>query len=238
MQLSIFFNAQGRTARKLVTLALVHISDDLKHDSFLSRATQNLTFKYLVNLGIPLDLIIQFCDNCAAQYKSRRPFAELARLALHIIRVYFGEKHGKSHADGLFGRLKAWMTYNIRSRHFVVKNAADFFKFCREKYQTPVLHGCCQHYRVEFEFVRPCDIRRSQDCDLDKPVDKTHEIYSVRNTAQPLELKVRNVPCLCPACISEEGTCVNEDHADPWRLVKLIPERGANKKKIREEKKT
>ena len=231
-----FFRCPRRNCNQIVTLALVHISDDLKHDSFLSRATQNLTFKYLVNLGIPLELIIQFCDNCAAQYKSRRPFAELARLALLIIRVYYGEKHGKSHADALFGRLKAWMTYNIRTRHFVVKNAQDFFKFCREYYQTPVLHDCCQHYRVEFEFVRPCDIRRSQDCDLDKPVDKTHDIYSVRNTIEPLQLKVRNVPCLCPPCISEEGDCWNKEHTDPWRVVTLIQEKGANKKKYEKRK--
>ena len=228
-----FFRCPRKECNQIVTLALVHISDDLKHDSFLSRATQNLTFKYLANLGIPLELVIQFCDNCAAQYKSRRPFAELARIAIHIIRVYFGEKHGKSHADALFGRLKAWMTYNIRTRHFVVKNAYDFFKFCRDFYQTPAPnhHDCCQLYRVEFEFVRPCDIRRKQDCDLDKPVDQTHDIYSVRNTPQPLKLKVRNVPCLCPPCIKEEGQCWNEEHTDPWREVDLIPEKGSNLRK-------
>ena len=153
-----FFKCQRTAYNEIVTLALVHISDDLKHDSFLSHAAQTLTFKYLANLGIPLDLIIQFCDNCASQYKSRRPFAELARLALPIIRVYFGKKHGKSHTDALFGCFKAWMTYNIRTRHFVVKNAQDFFHFCRDYYQTPHLHDCCQHYCVEFEFIRPCDI--------------------------------------------------------------------------------
>ena len=150
-----FFRCPHRGCSQIVTLALVHITDDLKHDSFLACATQNLTFKYLVQLGVPLNMVIQFCDNCAAQYKSRRPFAELARSSLDIIRVYFGEKHGKSQADTLFGRLKAWMTYNIRTRHFVVKNAQDFFKFCREHYQTPPVdnENCCQHYRVEFQFV-------------------------------------------------------------------------------------
>ena len=92
---------------KIVSLALVHISADMKHDSFLSRAAQNMTFKFLAELGIPLDLEIQFSDNCASQYKSRRPFVELAKSPIDIICVYFGEKHGKSHADGLFGQLKA-----------------------------------------------------------------------------------------------------------------------------------
>ena len=50
-----------------------------------------------------MNVVIQFCDNCALQYKSRRPFAELARSPLDIIRVYFGEKHGKSHVTVSLG---------------------------------------------------------------------------------------------------------------------------------------
>ena len=148
-----FFRCMCSGCNELVTLALVHLTDDLKHDSFLARAAQNLTFSYLVASGVPLDLIIQFCDNCAPQYKSRRPFAELAGSALQIICVYFGEKHGKSHADALFGRLKSWMTYKIKSRQFVVTCAKDFYKYCREHYEMPVLENCCQHYRVAFEFI-------------------------------------------------------------------------------------
>ena len=110
-----FFRCSKEDCNEIVTLALVHISDDMKHDSFLSRAAMNMTFNYLVQIGIPLDLVIQFCDNCASQYKSRRPFVEIARCALQLIRIYFGEKHGKSYADGLFGRLKSWMSYKIKS---------------------------------------------------------------------------------------------------------------------------
>ena len=115
-----FYRCPRKECNEIVTLALVHISDDLKHDSFLSRPAMNLTFKYLVDLGIPLDLVIQFCDNCSSQYKSRRPFVEISHCALNLIRVYFSEKHGKSHADGLFGWLKAWMAFKIKARHFVV----------------------------------------------------------------------------------------------------------------------
>ena len=216
---------------EVVTHALVHISDDLKHDSFLSYTAMNLTFKYLAEIGIPMELVIQFCDNCALQYKSRRPFVEISRCALQLICIYFGKKHGKSHADGLFGRLKAWMAYKIRARHFVVTSAFDFYKHCREHYQTVTLKGCCQHYKVEFEFIRPCDIHRHQDSDLDEAVAGMHKIYSVWNTPHPLQLKVRHVPCLCGPCISEQGECVNSSHTDAWRLVNLVPEKGANLRK-------
>ena len=218
-----FYKCLHQGCTELVTLALVHITDDLKHDSFLARAAQNLTFAYLVKVVVPLQLIIQFCDNCASQYKSRRPFTEITRNSLDITRVYFGEKHGKSHADALFGRLKSWMSYKIKSRKFVVTNAHDFYEYCRKYYQTPILDNCCQHYRVEFEYVCHSDIRRHQDCDLETHIDQTHEIYSVRNMPEPLKLKVCNIPYLCPACINQVGECSNKDYADPWQLVNLIP---------------
>ena len=232
-----FFKCQNSVeCNEIVTLALVHISADLKHDSILSRTAMNMTFKYLIDIGIPLELVIQFCNNCASQYKSRRPFVEIARCAFNLIRVYLGEKHGKCYADGLFGRLKAWMSHKIKSRQFVITSAFDFFKHCREFYQTPIIKGSCQHYRVEFEFMTPSDIRRHQDSDLDQAVPQTHQIYSVRNTTEPLKLKVRHVPCLCMPCITEEGDCLNSSHTDPWREVQLIPERGANLRKYQKRK--
>ena len=231
-----FYKCMNSGYQEIVTVALVHISDDLKHDSFLSHAAMNFTFKYLVDIGIPLDVVIQFCDNCASQYKCRRPFVDIARSSLKLIRVYFGEKHGKSHVDGLFGRLKVWMTHKIKSHQFVVTSAYDFYKCWREFYQTPIQKETCQHYRVEFEFIRPSDIRRHHDSNFDEAVPGTHQIYSVRNTPEALTLKVHHVLCLCPSCINEEGECTNSSHADLWRLVNLIPEKGANLRKFQKKK--
>ena len=233
-----FYKCLTQGCEEVVTLSLEHITDDLKHNSFLVHAAQNLTFKYLVEIGVPLHLIVQFCDNCAAQYKSRHLFAELARSSLEIIRVYFGEKHGKSHADALFGRLKAWMAYKIKARHFIVTDAYEFFKYCREYYQTPKL-DICQHYRVEFQFIHPSDVRRHHDCDLDQHVPNTHHLYSVRNTPEPLKLKVRSVPYLCPPCIHDDGSeCLNADYTDAWKTVDLIPTKGSNKRKYQKRKRT
>ena len=180
-----------------------------------------------------MDLIIQFCDNCSSQYKSRRPFAELARSPLDIIRIYFGEKHGKGQCDGFFGRLKSWMMHKIKSRHVIINSAHDFFRCCKEQYETqPVPDGHCQHYRVVFQFLRPSDIRRHQDCDLDQAVTGTCSIYSMRNTEHPLKLKVRHVPCVCPPCILDNGeVCHNSSHTDPWREVDLIPCKNDNRRK-------
>ena len=137
-----FFLCLRESCSEVVTLAVVQISDDMKHDSFLSCTAQNANFKYLATLGIALDMIIQFCDNCSAQFKSRRPFAELARLSLNVIRVFYGKKHGKSHADSLFGRLKAWMSHRIRTRKAAIRNARDFFNHCKEHYETLPTDSC------------------------------------------------------------------------------------------------
>ena len=67
--------------------------------------------------------------------------------------------------------------------------------------------------------------------DLDKVVENTQKLYSVRNTDQPLQLKVRSVLCLCPPCISDHGTCENSLQTDPWKLVTLIPSKGTNMNK-------
>ena len=111
-----------------VTLILAQITEDLKHDSFVVRAGHDLTFRYLAELGVQMNRVMQFCDNCSSQYKSRRPFAEMARCAVPIIRIYFGEKHGKSHCDGFFGRLKSWVTDKIKARHTVITNAHDIVR--------------------------------------------------------------------------------------------------------------
>ena len=110
-----YFLCPNASCRNVVTLVLVQITEDPGHDSFVARTAHNAAFKFLVDLGIPLTVIMQFCDNCSSQYKSQHPFAELARHPFNIIRVYFGEKHGKSQCDGFFGRLKSWMSYKIKT---------------------------------------------------------------------------------------------------------------------------
>ena len=226
-----YFRCPAESCSENVTLILAQITDDLKHDSFVARAGHDMSFKYLASLNIPMDLIIQFCDNCGSQYKSRRPFAEMARCPLNLLRIYFGEKHGKSQCDGFFGRLKSWMTYRIKSRKVIINNAHDFFRSCKDDYETPTpAEGTCQHYRVIFQFLHPSQIRRHQDCDLDEAVTGTQNIYSVRNISEPLSLKICNVPCLCMACISGNGeVCANAQFTDDWRNVQLKPVKGDNK---------
>ena len=51
-----FFKCLNEGCSEIVTLALVHISADMKHDSFLAHAVMNMTIRYLVKVGVPLKL--------------------------------------------------------------------------------------------------------------------------------------------------------------------------------------
>ena len=213
-----YFLCQNEGCREKVTLILAQLTDDLQHNSFVARVDHDAAFNYLAQIHVPMELILQFCDNCSSQYKSRCPFAKLARCPLDVIRVYFGEKHGKSHCNGFFSRLKGWMSYKIKAHHFVITDANDFFRCCKEEYETPPASpGTCQHYRVVFQFLWPSDVRRHHDCDLDQAVAGTRSMYSIRNTPEPLKLKVRHTPCLCQPCIADNGeNCRNSLYTDPW----------------------
>ena len=213
---------------KTMTLVLAQISDDLQHDSFHARACHTAGFKYLAEKGYPLDLVVQFCDNCSGQYKSRRPFAEISKSSVEIIRVFFGEKHGKSECDGFFGQIKRWMTKEIKNSKAVINSAKDFYIHCKNFYPAAQEKGPCQHYKVVFQFISTRDVRRKHDCDLQEAVKGTRSLYSVRNTPEPLTLLVRNVPCLCLPCLKNDGPCCNETLTDNWRKVDLIPIAGQN----------
>ena len=216
-----------------ITLVLAQISDDLQHDSFHARSCHTAGFKYLAEKGYPMDLVVQFCDNCAGQYKSRRPFAEIARSSVQIIRVFFGEKHGKSECDGFFGRIKRWMTNEVKTCKVTLNCAKDFYEHAKNNYPAAKEQQGCQHYKVVFQYIPSSDVRRRHDCDLHSAVKGTRKLYSVRNTTQPLSLLVRNVPCLCPPCIKNEGVCLNGHITDNWREEKLQP---ANKSSMHDKR--
>ena len=59
---------------KLVTEEHLMISNDLKHDKFAVRQFEKESLAKLKEKGFIPEQIIQFCDNCAGQYKSKGPF--------------------------------------------------------------------------------------------------------------------------------------------------------------------
>ena len=66
---------------------------------------------------------------------------------------------------------------------------------------------------------------------MDSAIPGTCSIFSIRNTPDPLKLKIRNILCLCKACILDNGQkCDNYHYADSWREVDLLPFKGKSKR--------
>ena len=88
---------------KFVTEEHIMITDDLQHDKFVVRAFEKQTLDHLKAKGkFPMQ-IIQFCDNCAGQYKSKGPFQFVSESEIPILRMFFGARHGKGPTDGVAG---------------------------------------------------------------------------------------------------------------------------------------
>ena len=88
------------------------LTNDLKHDKFAVEEFQKVSLKYLSKQGFKPNKIIQFCDYCSGQYKSKGLFELIAQSEIPVFRCYFGSHHGKGPADmGFSGEGKPLLSY-------------------------------------------------------------------------------------------------------------------------------
>ena len=71
---SVFYKCLNEDCNKVVSEDVLHITDDKIHNkhavnSFITKSIEHLKAK-----GVPIHEIIEFMDNCSAQYKSRFTF--------------------------------------------------------------------------------------------------------------------------------------------------------------------
>ena len=110
------------------------LTDDLKHDKFAVREFECTTLAHLKKKGFTPTKIVQFCDNCSRQYKSKWPFQFISEAGILTIRMFFGACHGKGPADGAVGGIKSVAKRAVKVRQVVIKNAKDFTEFCKSKF--------------------------------------------------------------------------------------------------------
>ena len=65
-------------------------TDDLRYDKFAVRAFEKQTLDNLKAKGFVPKQIIQFCDNCVGQYKSKGPFQLVSESEIPILRISLG----------------------------------------------------------------------------------------------------------------------------------------------------
>jgi hypothetical protein len=204
----------------------IQLSNTKEHDHFIPRLAVQLVNNELKRMGVSVTKIVQFCDNCLAHYKSQRPFVEITRSALAIIRMFFGEHHGKSACDALFSNIKRSLERFIHKKNskynpnpFLIRNAEDMFQACKTHLEKPVTED--DHHGITFHYVTKKDIRRSRDPTA-ATVDTTKQFHSVANTGEALKLKSRKVGCVCLGCLEQED-CKNSQIVDDWAHHDLMP---------------
>ena len=105
---------------KLVTDEHIMISDDLKHDKYAVKAFEEASLKHLKDKGFVPTMIIQFCDNCSGQYKSKGPFQFIFESQIPTLQMFFGAHHGKGPTDGAVGRIKSAATLAVHARKVII----------------------------------------------------------------------------------------------------------------------
>ena len=84
---------------KMIVEEHIIVSDDLNHDKHAVKSFESASLQELRTNGFEPTHLLQFCDNCAAQYKSKGPFQYLSTSEIPAIRSYFGPNHGKGLSD-------------------------------------------------------------------------------------------------------------------------------------------
>ena len=74
---------------KLVTEEHIMNTHDLKHDKFAVREFEKRTLEHLKAKGFVPKQIIQFCDNCAGQYKSKGSFQFISESGIPTLCMFF-----------------------------------------------------------------------------------------------------------------------------------------------------
>ncbi|XP_070550272.1 uncharacterized protein [Ptychodera flava] len=212
-----YYNENGNVIREAIDI----ISDDLNHDShavheFLIKVNDHLR----ITRELHPDKMVIFSDGCAAQYKSRTPFADVSfaeeDLMCTMERNYFGSRHGKGPCDGEGGVVKAALTRAVKNEHLIPASAQAVFTFCKAE-----LSKESDTFRRTFILIPKESIQRYRvDRDV-KTVKGTRQIHSLRSTGNAYSLQRRRLSCYCTACTSYSDGCVNKQWIQPWERLQL-----------------
>ena len=207
------YKCTSEGCKATVTDEVLHFTSDLRHDGCAVQEFKKRTIQHLKDSKIPVHCIIKFSDNANLQYKSKIPFDILSKSDVPIMRNFFGEKHGKSTADGVIGRNNQFLSLAVRNCH-VLGNAEELAEFCT-KQLTKKPTGTCQHYRQHFFYTE--HISRSEESAAETTKD-TRKIHSVRSTGINGIIEVRDSVWFCPPCLNGYVTeeCQNRKFVGRW----------------------
>ena len=206
----------------LITEEHIMITDDLDHDKFAVKKFEDISLEELKKNGFDPSCVIQFCDNCSRQYKSKGPFQYISTSGIPTMRSYFGANHGKGPSDSATGNVKKTLALGRKSRRYELRTAFEVYTYLktifaeRQKVKEEIAssRGTCVHHKQKAFFVT--DIDRSDP--IVAVTTKTSKKFStIRSTGNDFIVEARQVACMCGSCMFGDATgCPNIHYTGEW----------------------
>ena len=238
---SIFYKCLNEDCNEVVSEDVLHITDDKTHDkhavnSFITKSLQHLKAK-----GIPIHEIIEFIDNCSAQYKSRFMFHTITKFNIPYTRHYYGVKHGKGPSDQAGGRFKKFLRDVMKAKHILL-SAQQIEAYCRDAY---CMQRMCnrQNNKLCNEANNKVDLQEKKQKKQKSPehiqrivfnhpiINRTPDeklrgisgsrdyMHVVHNTGVTGVVQYRMFDCSCYGCVTHNEECSQQEYADEWKTA-------------------
>ena len=201
----------------LMKEACIIISADLIHDYHAVEYYKSLVDQHIrTQIEIEPEKMVVFSDGCAAQYKSKGPFADLSLMNTPVSRNFYGSEHGKSACDAEIGILNRLIDRAIIGKKVVINNSKDLFNYCKKHLIIDEMFA-----KRTFFHVTENEVPRDREQTMVRPIPNTRKFHSLENI-EPYKIKVRNLSCFCKECLNHSPqTCLNNDYVSPFLTKKM-----------------
>ena len=214
----IYYKCSIEGSSVLVKHSIIGISDDPKHDSDAVKCFEETALKVLQDQGHKFQMIRQFTDGCAAQFKGRKAFADISLHNDKVERNFFETSHGKSVCDGLGAVIKNACHQTVISGKRILGNAKEVFDFCKQTltHQPRLNKGDNSYSRRDFIFISKNEVVRGRNEVEVKTLRGTRKLHAVRSIGSPYKLQTKLLSCYCRICYSGgehgETACENTQY--------------------------
>ncbi|XP_048578932.1 uncharacterized protein LOC125560703 [Nematostella vectensis] len=225
----------------LIKEHLFVVSDDPTQDHDSVHKAQELIHDYLVNdVGYSIELLHEFTDGCAAQYKSRHCIGDLscslADFGYPIQRSFFETSHAKGEQDAAGSHVKQKTSQAVLRRKAKINSAKDMYAYLVANFTEPAATSyaarrtATQLTRRVFFYVPAKGegaVSRNRDGRKFKEAKGIRKWHCVKTLPQQEKVLVRHRTCYCVSCIvKDEDSCTNKAWLDEWKEV-TIPRDGS-----------
>ena len=202
------------------------ISPDEKHDHFFTERVQYEVAEYLRSISYQVDVMHEYCDGCAAQYKSRVCYGELPQQLTKLgyktlIRNFYETSHAKGPQDAAGGFIKRQADIAILRGTASIQCAKDLFTFAQKTLTET------KSNKSRRRVFRYCDdINRNNEIDH-KPIPgirSTHQVIVHKEKSSCSKIGLRFLSCYeCEQCVyGDTSHCKNKNIVGETKAVTCL----------------